>query len=651
LYWDVQKQNLFAPLKTKAWLPGSKSFDRWFTATEVYNIFRKFLFESQGNFLAIDQATQGKGSDFIKFLAIETEPLPELVVRHLLCMSKNGDPLQKGFYEYLTKFANDKAIKFLIGKPCLFIETNAGGNVYLRPDQVFWEEHPFGNYRARLSASWGQYKSLLDQLGVKDHPDAEDAISVLLEIAREFGTSNLRLDDNPDVETIIIHCWKLLSEALTAEKVDPNRIKTALGERKTIPNDGHLLIFPTKLFFEDRPGWGSKFTVVKNNLTKRFEGAWPAMEAAGVQRLSKAITTEVHLVENGIEDDEFLQKIRERSNLIRRVIQAHGDKGVSDFDFEKLLELEFVRADKVEVIRLFTGFNSHEPSQFESVDAIYLKGTLYYCAINSHKPWQAIARELAYVLHPSGELNSLGMELKEILSQSIQDANATLDDYGYPKIEEAPTQVPDGAAAEPAVAPTAPGAQVGDTPGELPAGKDGGDGHPSTGGGVPPGGTQVGKKEKPVKRKTSRLYSYVNPEEETSSHTESEETTQRRLRTGQLGVDRVMQYERVNGRTPTDMETVKVHHPGYDIESIDSIGRPRYIEVKTMTGQWDSQSPAQMTKIEFETAKELGTSYWLYIVEMIESDKVKMYMIQDPANRADIYCFDYGWKGISIEKE
>ncbi len=428
-------------------------------------------------------------------------------------------------------------------------------------------------------------------------------------------------------------------------------VKKALGAQNTIPDARHLLEPPRYLFFEDRPGWGAKFAVLQNSLTPRIEGAWMAMEAAGVQRLSKAIETKMHQCVNRQEDQEMELLLRERRPLVRRVIEANRLKGIKDFDLEGLDRLSYAKAEEIEVVRIFTGFKKVELS-LENVDAVHLDGTIYFAAENGDRPWKGIAREIAYVLHPSGELSSLGMELKEILSQSLREATATLDEYMYPRIEEAPGEAPEGPTVQPG------DKEITET-GGYPTGG-------STDGGRPPAGTEttgrhppnVGEPpedkpepSKPAKRKTTRLLSYVNPGDETTERTEKPEVTERRTKIGQMGVDLVMKFEKDAGRQPTDMETIQVHHPGYDIKSVDQQGQTRYIEVKSFSGIWDSQNPAQLTKTEFETAQDLGSAFWLYIVERVESEDAHIIRIQNPAHRADHFLFDHEWMKLAADYE
>jgi hypothetical protein len=651
IHWDDNIQSKYIPLQSETWLGGTKRLDTWFKPFEVSAIYQRYLFESQGNFLKIDTRIQRQGSELIRFLGVQREPTTAQVVSHLLYCSQKGEAGTQEIYVYLSRNVHDPAILQLKNKACLYLKLSSGIERYFRPDQVFWEQHPFGDYRYRLGAEFGQFKELFDLLGVKSQATAQDAIQVLLEIADEFGRTHVSLVDREDVEDTAIRCWRLLSEALEDGEIDAKTIKTKLEKQNTIPDARHLLEPPRYLFFGDRPGWGAKFEVLQNSLTPRIEGAWLAMEAAGVQRLSKAIQTQMHQCVNRQEDQEMALRLRERRPLVRRVIEEHRSKGVKDFDLESVDGLTYAKAEQIEVVRVFTGFRKEE-STLEDVDAVHLDGTIYFVAENGHRPWKGIAREIAYVLHPSGELSSLGMELKEILSQSFKEAAATLDEYMYPRIEDAPGEAPEGQTVQPG------DKEVEDT-GVLPGGEEPGDkkttsGQTSTGHQPVQGGGQPKDKpepKKPVKRKTTRLLSYVNPGDETTEGTEKPEAAARRTEIGQLGVDLVMKFENDAGRQPTDMETIQVHHPGYDVKSVDKLGQTRYIEVKSFSGTWDSQNPAQLTKTEFETAQELGSSFWLYVVERVESEDAHMIRIQNPAHRADYFLFDHRWMKLAADAE
>jgi hypothetical protein len=87
--------------------------------------------------------------------------------------------------------------------------------------------------------------------------------------------------------------------------------------------------------------------------------------------------------------------------------------------------------------------------------------------------------------------------------------------------------------------------------------------------------------------------------------------------------------------------------PGYDVESLEEDGGvERYIEVKSMSGVWDSYGAA-LSRAQFRKAQELGERYWLYIVERAEHTNHKIRRIQDPARKVDQFFYDDGWVSIA----
>jgi DNA-binding PadR family transcriptional regulator len=111
------------------------------------------------------------------------------------------------------------------------------------------------------------------------------------------------------------------------------------------------------------------------------------------------------------------------------------------------------------------------------------------------------------------------------------------------------------------------------------------------------------------------------------------------------GIAKILEYEQVQGRIPDR----KAHnHPGYDIESRDLAGNIRYIEVKSITGKWDNCNVC-MTPTQFDLARQLGSEYWLYVVERAEEEReFKIYTIQDPANKSSRIAFNGHWKKHTV---
>jgi superfamily II DNA or RNA helicase len=95
----------------------------------------------------------------------------------------------------------------------------------------------------------------------------------------------------------------------------------------------------------------------------------------------------------------------------------------------------------------------------------------------------------------------------------------------------------------------------------------------------------------------------------------------------------VMDYERQRGWTPEDVSNLR-DGSGFDIRSVGpmdettQISPVRRIEVK---GRAAIGQAVSLTKNEWQKAKQLGDSYWLYVVWGCNSGNPQLITIQDPA--------------------
>ena len=90
-------------------------------------------------------------------------------------------------------------------------------------------------------------------------------------------------------------------------------------------------------------------------------------------------------------------------------------------------------------------------------------------------------------------------------------------------------------------------------------------------------------------------------------------------------MNEVVNFEKNNYRTPVDVSADNV---GYDIKSSNST-ETRFIEVKGKSEIGD----IQITNNEWNKAKELENSYYLYVVYDCSSNNPSLYIIQNPANK------------------
>ena len=660
---DEEDRKRFAPLKSLSWLPGSGDTGRWFLPHEVYADFQKYLFESQGNFLIIDRATQNSATHFMNFLGIKDTPELHLVVRHLRFCSKKNRPVNLQVYRTLNNNVPNDEISPLLNVACLYIETESGESQYYHPYQVFLNEHPFGTYRLQLPKDFFAYRDFLEAVGVKEKPDYQDAIAVLQEIGQsQFVQSHLSIEGTDD-ERVLYAAWEMLNEAFLAENVTAEELSRQLRNCKCIPNRQEILYEPERLFFEDRPGWAKKFSLVKDNIAPRKDGVWQAMQAAGVRRLSDVVATAIADLDEPRQDAANVAGIlAERAILLRRVLDAPGQSRAYQNKFDAIA---FFQASKIVTERVLRVFNRNQKTN-EEVNAVYLpeEKELYYVSRGGRPPWSAIARELGYAMGGDGDISTLLIALEKILGgPSFADVNRDFDNLGLPPLEDIPV-----GRAEPAVAHSwgeggetdadlSPDAESPlDTPPEqpqsaLPPRRSDADSR------LPPRPKETEEPRRPPPsrehpRVTKRLLSYVLPPRDEAESDRRSGSKSRNQEIGQRGVDIVMEFERRQGRQPEDMNVENPNNPGYDVKSYAPDTKEiRFIEVKALTQKWDGRNPARVTSSEFEMAMDRGENYWLYIVEEVESETPTIYCIQNPARQVQYFCYDHGWMDVSIRFE
>ena len=318
-HWPVlgqQDKQKLEPLKTLTWLPGTRDSTRWYVPSELYATFREFLFSSQGNFLELPRRVQDQGAAFMAWLQVNREPPTELVVRHLMYCCEQNTPVNSEVYLFLNQHADEPQVKWLCGKPCIL--TSDGR--YIDPRKAFWYDNPYGEYRITLSSDDLRYVKLYSLLGVRDGPDDKDHIDVLLDIAAASGAYNHVLDDQS--HAVVLRCWQLLSDSIRQGTLDPRRLED-LKQQKVAANRDRYLQMPERLFMEDRPHIADHFReALGPSLIARPAGAWPALHAAGVRRLSDATRVEMLDAVDSTDDPVLTQRLRERLPLIARVVEG-----------------------------------------------------------------------------------------------------------------------------------------------------------------------------------------------------------------------------------------------------------------------------------------------------------------------------------------
>jgi len=91
------------------------------------------------------------------------------------------------------------------------------------------------------------------------------------------------------------------------------------------------------------------------------------------------------------------------------------------------------------------------------------------------------------------------------------------------------------------------------------------------------------------------------------------------------------------------------NNKGFDIYEKDASGKTiRYIEVKTLTGQW-RQGGVGITEHQLDFAQKQKDKWWLFVVENINTNNTKVYQFKNPILEANRFMFDSSWKQLAFK--
>lgn len=426
-------------LQNLSWLPAKGKTDRWYKSNELFAVFHDYLFESQALFLDVPRNIQNTNSKILEFLGIQKTPSTELVVKHLLHCSQKNISIHQEVYRFLNDKAEEPKLHMLRGQKCLYLQEQER---YLPPDQVFWGEHTLGRYRQQLNENLRVFGNLFKKLGVRDRPNHTDAIAVMKEIAGDFEAKKLPLDEQD--QAVVLACWRLLETAIDAGRLTEQEARSLQG-LKCVLNANGMLNPPEWTFFENRAGLAKKFRMfLANNVIPRPIDGGRAMAFVGVRPLGMAVEVQLLKCEDPVQDGDLPNRIHERQNALARILDAQiPSKSISEV-LKRLSAIRFESAQSLVISYKLHAFNQLRESDPESTPALYLAdaGRFIFTNHNGKIAWPAISRELAIALLPDQDPGRIAAGIKEVLTaDSAIQADKTLDELGYPKLDTDPPKI------------------------------------------------------------------------------------------------------------------------------------------------------------------------------------------------------------------
>ena len=676
---DCKDNSVLDPLKRIAWLPAREDTKQWHKPNSLYAPYQAYLFESQARVL--NAASPNR--PFLEFLGVQIVPTPALVVRHLLYCAEREERVNMEVYRFLNENVEDSAIQKLKSTRCLLLD-----EAYWSPDNVFWDNHPFGRYRRQLGDSLWSYKPLLEKIGVASAPNHEDALRVLREISSKSGNASRPIDDQE--YNVLMNCWQMCEKYLNQRSIFSERLGD-LKELKCIPNKDKNLFLPTLLFFDNRAGLAAKFgEYLSENVIPRPLEAGRAFQAAGVQQLGSAVELELLEHENSVDDPETKERMHQRRNEIARVLSCQMDSLEVNNALDRLNRLECKSATALVIQYRLDVFRPIAESHPEPVPALYQPDShfLWITYPNGRLPWASLARELAIALCPEEDPGRFSSGLKEVLAAPTPEEAATvLDELGFaqvdttvvvaPSNQEAVQRLgiddlvnderfpphsyedesqqdsgPEAATKNLMIEDAMPQSNImqGRTvldheASEQTSVADAGRSRTNAQRNGPASRTSghgTGARRKTQSSGRREFISYVavrsdDEEESDPDHLSREE----RMSLEDSSIKLILKDEPELKRTPTN-------NPGFDLIQSSSDGQPvKWVEVKAMKSTLDDH-PVALTRTQFAHAQKHGEAYWLYVVEnAADPEHARILRIKNPAGRARRFTFDRGWREVS----
>ena len=690
------------------WLPARGDQTVWHRPPDLYAVYNETVFASQAAFLDVSAQIQARARKLIDALGVEITPKTPQICDHLLHLAGAGERANERIYQFLSQRIKEQGSATVIqrklkGQACLHDD-----GLFYRPDHAFWQSHPYGQHRVRLDSAWGAHADLLEHLGVRDKPTPADAIAVLRELADTYGPTNSALSDDDLLVAracwrmmgTALQSEEIASDALAAlssTKVVVNVQKLLIQPERMffddVPGmaDRFTPVLAHHLVARQSGVWpaleAAGVRSLRDVVSARPVEAEASEHAEDVQvrlqerrpLLDRAMEWKRPGAAALLADLDGLRAEVTRQLHVQYHLDAFGQSHSSDpEETSALLDMDRgVLLVSAPDGRIAWGAVAREIAS----------------AIANGEDQAHVAMALKEVLAPDTDADAVtnlddlgcppleGADEEEIAPEAIlgsqADAEAEGDTSNETKPDETVTdlsQTLPASSAKPGTAPepTANGSPSQAAPTPSPTdGTSGGGGASGSGttsgrssgtdtgtpGTASPGSTSNGRKRsaasggkpdrdaKPSGIQSYRYVTYVGHQRADDSPEAAgrrSDNAQARSDLGDLGEKAVCRFEQAQGRSATQMPPM---NPGYDIESVDSEGHTRCIEVKTLLGEWGERGVV-LSDTQFAYALEKGKAYWLYVVRNADGPHPQIICIQDPAHTVSDYAFDEGWQTV-----
>ena len=707
-YSETEINAFLSSLSSTSFLPAKGDFEYWYSPEDLLSPDAAEMVASQQHLKILDFCEVNIASIdyFIQKCGIETEPEVSDVVAHVRYCANSDIDVSNKVLRYLNRIASKKSDDHTIEilrslREVAFLKAQGG---YVRPADLYRELRKIGAPWAYLLDKKLDFPDLINALGIKQSPDADDLLRILSEIKQSHIQSNdLHLSEERTVA--YLQCWELLNGLCVQESIDDHQITRLmhsnffLNQKREFKDRNNLIIPDSEWFRMEFATEFAEYFVFEDHVYPII------LDKLEFRYLSQNIEATLSTIEEPIKRHENLkQEISLRANNIAAVLANMESANQSSSGWTSL---DVYQAGSIYV---------EWALRFEEQDVSVTKSGNVFADLKNRKlyiteqlseeyeqfSWERMFRELFDQLFPSESKLSLfgsvamvsglmtktpesGLQYLVDLGVSISSREASID-FSQANVKEVELQSSrDESESEvtpkDSVKEASPKfAEISDTQPEgnveiseesrekntvdnrMPELKS--SEHRDRTQNLEPGGSQRNRaagertarnepdRPRPVDHNRSHLkqnreireaYIYIERE----SSVEALEAQQNKMESESQSRRIVMEHEISEGRKPEEMP---VNNVGYDMESTEPNGDIRFIEIKSTKSLWGGDG-VTLSSAQLNFAYIKKDAFWLYVIENIGSAHSKIYKIQNPAQHIRGFKFNEAWKEIAFSLE
>lgn len=695
-------QSAIDQLRYEECFPAEGDKEEWHSPEELYAPYRAEAFRSQAKILDFRNTARLK-TELLEELDVRINPETSLVIEHLRHCQELGAQPHVSVYQVLNERAqkSDPLISDLAGTRCIYVESK---KAFVRTNQLYWMPQQLGRFAFTIPGNMEGFKPLFTALGVKNSPDGQDLVEILLDIITEHFEQATAVTGSD--KAVYELCLVGIAAADDRGELDEEQVQR-LQNSPSVLNLLGQPTHPDEALLRDSE-WHSTFFEgeLNNALCKPAPETWPLLEKIGVKRLSECTEVALEYVDGDEQPEpQIATTLLERVDIVVRLLQDQP-AAIRQRIRRALGQLQAVSYDVVRIqasVQVGDDWVSASPTEAHAFyDAEGHK--LILARPLGSRSWAQVLNAILHQLMPEqsgSEIARLTLSIRPLMAMSIEDAHLELTDAGVPYLEQggeseidsqlASSTLDDIGGATEAEEPN-PGepdrqpaterdprrdparragrniSDAGASPSKggaprtdeqrdasTPDNSDTGNspsGSPFGGiNGKSPGDKARGRTPRPKHKEQwdRRLLSYVRKRQEGANDDESQDSpSEHNLAVEVVARAAVCAYEKARGRLAEQMAQT---HPGYDIISRNPVtGEERFIEVKGVNGEWN-QTGVGLSRLQFSNAQDYGERYWLYVVEFVsDPDHTRIHPIQSPATQVTSFMFDGNWRDAVTEE-